>query len=152
MRLPRTSRFLAAVLLTVGVIAPAFAQEARTAIRPSRHRFVRCLAILDLSAEQRTQIMGLIEAARPGLEADLAALRAAGEALRASLEADPPDACQIGNDALAVQAARETLIAAREALRAQITAVLTPEQQTRFEGCLDFSWVGTDALDDLLPE
>ena len=148
----RMSRFAVAALLTAGVIAPILAQETRTAIRPSRHRFIRCLAILDLSAEQKAQIAALVEAARPELEADLAALRAAGETFRASLEAQPPDPCQIGNDALAVKAARETLVAAREALRGEITALLTPEQLTRLEGCLDFPWHGTDAIDDLLAD
>jgi Spy/CpxP family protein refolding chaperone len=149
----RFSRLAAATLLTLGVTLPVFAQEDRQTIRPSRHRFVRCLSLLDLSEEQKSQIAGFIEAARPGIEADLAALRAAAQTLKASLEAEPPDACQIGNDALAVQAARETLVAAREALREQITSVLTPDQQSRFEVCLDFPWLGgSDGVDGLLPE
>ena len=152
----RTSRLAAASLLALAAIAPVsvYAQDTRTAIRPSRHRFMHCLAVLDdLSADQKAQITALLEAARPGLEADLAALRTAGETLRASLQAQPPDACQIGSDALAVQTARDTLAAAREALRVQITGVLTPDQQSRFEGCLDPWMGGTDfGIDGLLPQ
>ena len=148
-----TSRLAAAALLALAATAPGFARENRQLIRPSRHHFVRCLAILDLSADQRSQIQAFVEAARPALEADLQALRTAGETLRADLAAQPPDACLIGNDALAVQAARQTLVDARQALRDQIEGVLTPEQRTRFEGCLDFSWLpGGDALDDLLSD
>ena len=147
----RISRLAAAALLVVGAALPAFAQTERQAIRPSRHRFVRCLSILDLTEEQKTQIAGFLEAARPGIEADVAAVRAAVETLEASLQADPPDPCQIGNDALAVKAARETLVAARQALRDQITSVLTPDQQSRFEVCIDLFWPGSsDGADGLL--
>jgi Spy/CpxP family protein refolding chaperone len=147
------SRLAAAALLMLAVTAPGFAQEDRRVIRPSRHHFVRCLAILDLSADQRSQIQAFVDAARPALESDLQALRTAGETLRADLGVEPPDACLIGNDALAVQAARQTLAEARQALRDQIESVLTPEQQIRFEGCLDFSWLPDgDALNDLLSD
>ena len=147
------SRFAAATLLTLGVVLPAFAQETRQTIRPSRHRFVRCLSILALTEDQKTQISGFVEAARPGIEADVAAVRAAVDTLEASLQAEPPDACQIGNDALAVQSARQTLIAARQALRDQIASVLTPDQQSRFEVCIDLFWPGgSDAAGDLLKD
>ena len=146
-------RFAAATLLALGVTLPVFAQEARQTIRPPRHRFVRCLSILDLTEDQKTQISGFLEAARPELEADAAAVRAAVETLEASLQAQPPDACQIGNDALAVQSARQTLIAARQALRDQITSVLTPDQQSRFEVCIDLFWPGgSDGASDLLKD
>ena len=146
-------RFAAATLLTLGVTVPVFAQEARQTIRPPRHRFVRCLSILDLTEDQKTQIAGFLEAARPELEADVAAVRAAYETLEASLQAQPPDACQIGTDALALQSARQTLIAARQALRDQITAILTPDQQSRFEVCIDLFWPGgSDGASDLLKD
>lgn len=152
----RTSRLVAVSLLALAAFAPvsAHAQDTRTAIRPSRHRFMKCLALLDdLSADQKAQIAALVEAARPGLEAELTALRTAGETLRASLQAQPPDACQIGSDALAVQSAHDTLIASRETLRAQITGLLTPDQQSRFGGCLDAWTGGTDfAIDGLLTQ
>ena len=134
----RLSRFSAALLLTLAAALPALAQATRQVIRPTRHRFIRCLAILDLSAQQKVQIYGFVDAARPELEADALAVKAAADALRASLQAQPPDACQIGSDALGVQAARQTLIAARQALRDQIVGVLTPEQASRFQGCVDF--------------
>jgi Spy/CpxP family protein refolding chaperone len=139
----RISLLAAATLLTLGAALPsasAFAQAERQAIRPSRHRLVRCLSILDLTEEQKAKIDGFVEAAKPGLEADAAAVRAAYDTLEASLQAQPPDSCQIGTDALALQSARQTLIAARQALREQITSVLTPDQQSRFDVCIDLFW------------
>ncbi len=134
MRLPRLT---ALAFVALGMALPSLAQDAPDTRRPGRHHFRACLSILDLTEEQKVTIVGILEAARPALEADAAAVRAAREALRAALETQPPDACAIGNDALAVQAAVLALRDEREAVRAQVVATLTPEQQDRFEGCLD---------------
>jgi Spy/CpxP family protein refolding chaperone len=147
----RIPLFAAATLLALGAVVPVFAQAERQAIRPLRHRFVRCLSILDLTDEQKAKIEGFVEAARPELDADVAAVRAAYDTVEASLQAQPPDACQIGADALALQSARQTLIAARQALRDQIAGILTPDQQSRFDVCIDLFWPGgSDGASDLL--
>jgi Spy/CpxP family protein refolding chaperone len=123
--------------VTLGFALPSLAQDASGARPPGRHRFRACLSILDLTAEQKVGIAGILEASRPALEADAAAVHAARETLRAALETQPPDACAIGGDALAVQAAVDALRQERDAVRTQIVATLNPEQQARFEGCLD---------------
>ncbi len=133
----RLSRLTALALVTLALALPTLAQDAPDARRPGRHHFRACLSILDLTEEQKVAIVGILDAARPTLEADAAAVHAARETLRAALETQPPDACAIGADALAVKAAVDVLRQEREAVRAQIVATLTPEQQARFEGCLD---------------
>lgn len=134
----RLSRWTAlAAFVTLAHALPSFAQDTDARHPVVRHHLRGCLSILDLTEEQKVAIVGILEAARPALEADAAAVRAARETLRAALETEPPDACAIGNDALAVQAAVAAFREERNAVRAQIVATLTPEQQDRFEGCLD---------------
>lgn len=101
-----------------------------------RHHLRECLSILDLSDQQKSDIQAILDAAAPTLQADVDALKAARQTLKDALDANPPDACAIGADALAAKAARETLQTDREAVRQQIEGTLTPEQLARLEGCL----------------
>ncbi len=134
----RIRRLSALASLSLALALPGLAQEGPASRpHPGRHRFRECLSILDLSDQQKTDILGILEAAKPALEADLAAVKAARETLRADLDAPTPEACTIGADALAVKAAVETLRQDREDVRTSIEATLTPEQKARFEGCLD---------------
>ena len=137
----RLSRLMPAglMLLFVGAAASSSAQEAPEARRPARHRWM-CLKVVDLTAEQRTQVAAILEAARPGMQEKLAAVAAAREALRAALEAQPQDACAVGNAAIVVQGALQALRDTRDAVRRQIAEVLTPEQLARFDGCIDALW------------
>lgn len=137
----RLSRLMPAglLLLFVGAASSSFAQEAPEARRPARHRWM-CLKVVDLTAEQRTQVAAILEAARPGMQEKLAAVGAAREALRAALETQPQDACAVGNAAIGVQTALQALRDTRDAVRQQIAEVLTPEQLARFDGCIDALW------------
>ena len=126
--------------LGVLVFLPAFAasaQDAAAVRHPRRHHLKECLSILDLPDQQKTDIQGIFDAAKPALEADLAAVAAARQTLQTAAGAVPPDACAVGTDFLAVKAAVATLRAERDAVRDQILATLTPDQQSRLEGCLD---------------
>jgi len=133
----RVHRFAASAFLALAFARPGLSQATPETPRVGRHRFRECLSILDLTDQQKTDILAVVDAAKPALEADVAAVKAARETLRADLAAPSPDACTIGADALAVQAAVDTLRQARDGVRAAIEAALTPEQKTRFEGCLD---------------
>lgn len=132
------SRFLP--LLLLGLVIP-FGALAQTAPGPAPahprhfHHLRRCLAILDLSDQQKANIQAILEAAKPALQADAAAVHAA----RATLHADatPPDACLVGNDFLALRAALQTLRGELEAVRGQIMEQLTADQQSKLEGCLE---------------
>ena len=144
-------RFLPRFALFAGVslafTLSAFAQEA--VIRhAARHRLKECLSILDLTDQQKSDIAGILEAAKPTFEANVAAVRAARETFRTAVAAVPPDACAIGSDALAVKAAVATLRAQRDAVRGQVLATLRPDQQTRLQGCLDAPLPDTTAADE----
>jgi Spy/CpxP family protein refolding chaperone len=129
-------------LLVLGLLIP-LGSLAQTAPVPSPdhprhfHRLRRCLAILDLTEDQKTSIQTILEAAKPILQADAEAVHVARETLRADAGAVPPDACLVGNDFLALRTAQETLQGEFQSVRDQILAQLTPEQQSRLEGCLE---------------
>ena len=62
--------------------------------------------------------------------------RALMEEVEASLKSKSPDACGIGSNVIAAQAARDQLRVAREALAQRQKSVLTPEQRTKFDAFL----------------
>jgi Spy/CpxP family protein refolding chaperone len=135
-------------LLGLVLAVSVFAQDAPAVRVPGHRHWRECLSILDLNDQQKTEIAGILEAAKPTVQADVAAVRAARQTLRAALEVVPPDACAIGADALAVKAAVATLRAERDGVRAQIVATLTPDQQSRFQGCLDAPRLEAAAADE----
>ena len=147
----RLVRLVPAALLIAGLAAASLAQDAPTHRRPARHRFPLCLHLLDLTPEQKTQVAAILDAVRPELQADQAAIAAAREVLRAALDAEPPDACAIGEAAIGVDAALDALREDVVAMRTQIAALLTPEQLEKFEGCLDAPF-SDKALNGLLGE
>lgn len=109
-----------------------------TAGHPSlRHRLHECLAILDLTDDQKTGIENVLAAAKPTVQADVAAVKTARQTLKTDLEAGSPNACTIGTDALALKSARETLRTERQTILNLILAILRPDQQSRLQGCLD---------------
>jgi Spy/CpxP family protein refolding chaperone len=132
----------AAALFAFGfaLAVSALAQEAplSTASPLSlRHRLRECLAILDLTDGQKTDVENALAAAKPTVQADVAAVKAARQTLTSALEATSPDACAIGADVLALKGAREALRAERQTVINQILAILRPDQQSRLQGCLD---------------
>ena len=135
--MPRFLSRLAPALL-LGLLLPvrAFAQGGPAPDHPRHGHLRECLSILDLTDAQKADIQAILEAARPGLQAGREAVRAAREALRAAVETVPPDACLIGNDFLALTAARQAFGGSLEAVLGQIMATLTPDQQSMLEGCL----------------
>jgi Spy/CpxP family protein refolding chaperone len=130
-------RLAAPALLGLVVPLSVLAQEAPAAHRPGHRHLKECLSILELTDQQRMDIQAIVDAAKPTVEADVAAVAVARQTLRAAVDAVPPEACAIGNDLLAVKAAIAMLRAEREAVRNQVLATLTPDQQARLQGCLD---------------
>jgi Spy/CpxP family protein refolding chaperone len=125
-----------------------FAQNAPTPATPAAHPILRhhvreCLRILDLTDNQKASIQAIFDAAAPTLQADADAVKAVRQTLKTALEANPPDACGIGADALALKSARETLRAERESVLTQVEATLTPDQVSRLEGCLAAPFAST---------
>lgn len=128
--------FLAAVAAT-----PASADQRRPfdGARPEGgglglHRLHRCLSRVELSSDQRAAIDGIISAAKPAIQADLEALKAAQQKVEADFAAGA-DKCAVGGDVLARHADAEKLHEDIASVRQQVLAKLTPDQQSRVQGC-----------------
>ena len=142
---PRTITLAAgfAALLALPVLAgdqPA----AAFAGRGHRGGAMRCLHAADLTDAQKTDIKALFDAARPGFDADVAAIRAARKTLDADANAGA-DKSVIGQDYLNVRAASKKLSDDHAALQAQILTKLTADQKTKVQSCLDSSGHGMGA-------
>jgi len=140
-------RFL--TILTLAAIAavflslPATAQDRPPfgmADRLERHArgLLRCLRGLDLTASQKADIKAILDAARPTLEADAQAIRAAHQKLDADYDAGA-DKCVLGQDYIDVRTAVKKLHDDGDATKQQVFGKLTAEQQTKAQACLDAS-------------
>jgi Spy/CpxP family protein refolding chaperone len=101
---------------------------------PGLRRLEKCLSGLDLSAEQQAAIESILSAARPTLQADAKALKADHQRLRTDIS-NGADKCVLGQDVLNQHASLTKLENDRQAVRDQILAKLTPEQQEKFNAC-----------------
>jgi Spy/CpxP family protein refolding chaperone len=137
-------------LLTSGLAAVAFAAMTMSAFADDRPAAVlaghgagghghqqlrRCLATVDLSADQKAAIAAIVAAAKPTLEADAQTVKADHEKVHADILSGA-DKCVVGQDLLTAHADAEKLRAAEGAVHDQIVAKLTPDQQTRLTACL----------------
>ncbi len=103
---------------------------------PGLERLIGCLPILDLSPTQQTEVQGILDAAKPTVDADSAAVDAARTQLRNDVKAGA-DKCVIGQDFLNLHAAEKTLHEEVESIRDQIVALLTQDQKMKLRGCLE---------------
>jgi Spy/CpxP family protein refolding chaperone len=97
----------------------------------------RALASLDLTQNQKSDIRALFEQAKPAIEDLRARVRSGRVELRAAAAATPADPAAVGKAFLSLRTDREALRGAFENLVSEIRAVLTPAQQSRFDGYLD---------------
>ena len=132
------------ILLVAVATAPALAGDRSIVVveRPAAAgddsdlgRFIACLRILDLSDTQKADIQAILEAAKPILQADDDAIKAAAEKLRADVEAGA-DRCLIGQDYLDLRAAQKKRNADIAAVKDQILGTLTEDQKKKLRGCL----------------
>lgn len=98
------------------------------------HSLHRCVALLDLNSDEKAAIDGIFTAARPSLRADMEAVKAARQKVEADV-AGGADKSAIGDDVLARHAAAQKLHADIAAVRDQVLAKLTPDQQAQFQAC-----------------
>jgi Spy/CpxP family protein refolding chaperone len=102
---------------------------------------MRCLGAADLTDAQKTDIKALFDAARPGFDGDVAAIRAARTTLNNDADSGA-DKSVLGQDFLNVRAASRKLRDDHAALQAQILTRLTADQKTRVQSCLESSGHG----------
>ena len=132
---PRTITLAAlfAVLLALPVLAGDHPGGA-FAGRGHRGGLMRCLQGADLTDAQKADFKALFDAARPGFEADVAAIRAARQKLHDDANAGA-DKSVLGQDYLNAQAARTKLQTDHSAVQDQILAKLTGDQKTKVQSC-----------------
>jgi len=135
-------RFLPSLVLAIaglGAFAASAAADGGGAGRThggfALRRFHKCLANLDLNADQKSAIHAIVTAARPNLQADMQTLRADRQKIKADVDAGA-DKAAIGQDVLTSHADRAKLKADAQAVRDQVLAKLSPDQQTQAKACL----------------
>jgi Spy/CpxP family protein refolding chaperone len=128
--------------LAVAVFTLPLAAQDRPPIgiadRLDRHAFglLRCLRGVDLSDSQKTDIKAILDAAKPALQADGQAIRAARQKLNADYDAGV-SASVLGQDYLNVRTAVTKLQDDASAVKDQVLGKLTPDQKTAAQTCLD---------------
>ena len=98
---------------------------------------LRCLQIVNLSEDQKTQVKGILDAAAPTLKALHETLATDRQALKTAIDAVPQDACAIGNAFIKVQGDEKAIRTELDKVKAAIEAILTPEQKSKLAGCLE---------------
>src|SRR5260221_5698058 len=143
-------------VLTSGLAAVAFAALTLSAFADERPgidraggghglmKLRRCLSGLDLSADQKSAIHAIVTAARPTLEASAATVKADRQKVRADIAAGA-DKSVVGQDVLTAHSDAQALRAAAAAVRDQILAKLSTDQQDSVKDCLASSRRGPGA-------
>lgn len=93
-------------------------------------RWAELSSVLNLTDNQKAQVKALFEAQRPAMKPLIDNLRTARATLRAAVHSSPFDASAVRTAAQNVGLAQAEITVARASLRSQITALLTPDQQS----------------------
>ncbi|MEP6767299.1 MAG: hypothetical protein ABJC61_01430 [Acidobacteriota bacterium] len=142
-RLNRIASILAFALFASAAAAPALQGDGLRAAGHPRpgdggfalHSLHRCVSLVDLTSEEKEAIDKIFSVARPSLQADMEALKAARQKVEADV-ASGADKSVLGDDVLARHAGAQKLHADVAAVRDQVLAKLTADQQNRLQGCL----------------
>jgi Spy/CpxP family protein refolding chaperone len=127
--------FGAAAVLAAGALA-ARASLAQPAPGPGRFaRGIRAaMATLDLTDAQKDKVKAIFASHKDEAEAFHATMKTDRDALKAAASATNPDPAAVGAAFLKVRADGEAAKAKMKAVKAEIDAVLTPEQRAKLEG------------------
>ncbi len=118
-------RSLAILLATLPMLAQA-PPPARSADAPRAN-------VLGLSPEQQTKIQAIRQKHREAIKADHAALRTQGQAFRTAMKDPKASESQLRQTFDAMNAGRFQMLVERRAMRQELRAVLTPDQQAKAE-------------------
>ena len=97
---------------------------------------LRCLRQADLSDSQKSDIKAIFEAAKPTIQADAQAIKAARQKLDADFDAGA-DKSVLGADYIAVRTATKKLRDDGQAVHDQILGKLSADQKTKVQDGLD---------------
>jgi Spy/CpxP family protein refolding chaperone len=126
--------------IVTGVVALAASLAAGAAFAQAQGpgRFARgiraAMATLDLTDAQKEKVKAIFESHKDDGMALRAQTKADHEALKAAASAAKPDPAVVGAAFLKVRADGEAGAAKMKAVRAEIDAVLTPEQRAKLDG------------------
>lgn len=93
-----------------------------------------CLSTMDLSADQKTAVQGILSNNKAALRADVEAWKASQKKLQDDI-AKGADKSVLGQDVLDQEASAAKVRGSSQSLRSQILAALTPAQQAQFSEC-----------------
>jgi Spy/CpxP family protein refolding chaperone len=126
-------KVLGVALLSMALAASSALAQGPGAPGRGGARYQRLADYLGLSEEQQASWKSLWQQH----QTEMAPLRQEGrglrESLKAAMAAENPDPSTVGAAALALKQHRDKVMAAREAFTGRLSALLTPEQKTRFE-------------------
>jgi Spy/CpxP family protein refolding chaperone len=97
-----------------------------------------CLANLNLPSDQQASIQAILDAAKPGLQAAAETVKADRAQLKKDLESGA-DKGVVGQDVINAHADRGKLRAAMDAVRDQVLAKLSTDQQASLKDCAQAS-------------
>jgi Spy/CpxP family protein refolding chaperone len=100
------------------------------------HGLLRCLRNVDLTDSQKADIKAILDAAKPTVEADLAAIKAARQQLNTDYTNGAATSV-IGQDYINLRTAVKKLQDDGSATKNLVLGKLTPDQVTKVQACLD---------------
>jgi Spy/CpxP family protein refolding chaperone len=103
---------------------------------PGRH-LDHLVRALDLTAEQQASLQTLRDELQATVQPLFEAKRAAGEQLHEAIQAGSTDALALGNLVIQAHGNDAAIKAAHDTFEASFVALLTPEQQTKYEAIKD---------------
>ena len=128
-------------VLTASTLALAGILAARAALAqpaPGAGPFARgiraAMATLDLTDDQKTKIKAIFASHKDEGQAFRAQAKANRDALKAAASAPNPDPTAVGNAFLKVRADAKAAGEMMKGVKAEIDAVLTPEQRAKLDG------------------
>jgi Spy/CpxP family protein refolding chaperone len=93
----------------------------------------RAARFLELTEDQKARLAEIVEQGQPERERTRELSREAHQRFREALEAEAPDAAQVGQAAIEMHALRAQREASRKSFEAAFESLLTPEQQQKWE-------------------
>jgi Spy/CpxP family protein refolding chaperone len=120
---------LCAVLLVAGA---AFAQPHPHGMAGMAGMEAHLAAALDLTADQQTQVKALHAQLKAQMTPLMAQSRQQHQELKSLMNGTNPDANEVGQKTLAANQTQAQIKALHENFKAKFTALLTPDQKTKF--------------------
>ena len=133
-----------------GGAAPQVDQDVVPAVQGPVASFLHCLAVVGLTDQQKSDVKGVLEAARPVVEGLVKQVAEDGKSLKALLQATPKDPLAIGTALIKLVDDQKAVKDEFVKVGAGLEALLTADQKAKFQGCL--AGIRPAATGDALPE